>query len=217
VDASTIRKALLLAVIALGLVLIGAREVFEHYDDERSRPGMLRGRLVFDGGTVAGARLSIDRAVGGTDLDGGTFETKVYPNGGTVAKVRVWGSAASAGFPLRSWELEGGERSVPFGPTQEIELGDLPLKLVPSIPPGKIGLAFFPDAGAPLVLYVADNAPASLAGIQRDDLILEVDGVAVGSIDEAMARIPGEPGTTVTIKLRRGEQDILFDIVRMAG
>lgn len=215
-DAQTLRKVLLLAVIGLGVLIIGVREVAERVERHNNRPATFRGRFVYDGGAVGGVKFVI-RGWYETASDAGTFEEKISRYGQREAEIRVWGSAAPAGFPLREWRLGRDKLSVPIEGGQVVDLGDIPLELVPSLPPGKIGLLFNFDGGTPFVEYVPENTPAFFAGIQEDDVVLEVDGVPVSNVDEAMSRIPGEPGTHVLIKLRRGEQVLLLDIVRMAS
>ncbi|NJK27896.1 MAG: S41 family peptidase [Coleofasciculaceae cyanobacterium SM2_3_26] len=58
------------------------------------------------------------------------------------------------------------------------------------------------------VVDVLDNSPASRAGIQAGDRILEIDGIPTSNLEpsEAAERIRGTVGTAVTLKLERGAQ-----------
>jgi len=61
--------------------------------------------------------------------------------------------------------------------------------------------------GCLLVLDVLPGCPAEAAGVLAGDRILAVDGVSiVGQGLEAADRIRGEPGTTVTVTILRGDE-----------
>lgn len=66
------------------------------------------------------------------------------------------------------------------------------------------------------VLSLLDNSPAGEAGIQPGDVVVAVDGqpAAGASEEEVAARIRGEVGTTATIRMRRGAQEIDFSVPR---
>lgn len=68
------------------------------------------------------------------------------------------------------------------------------------------------------VMTPISGTPASRAGIQSGDQIIEIDGESTKgiTIDEAVAKLRGEPGSDVSIKIRRkGEAKLLdFTITR---
>lgn len=78
-----------------------------------------------------------------------------------------------------------------------------------------------PDKGYVKIVAPIDDTPAARAGLQTNDLIVEIDGEDVlgMSIDEATSKLKGEKGTKVDIKvLREREADsfpltIVRDIV----
>ncbi len=72
------------------------------------------------------------------------------------------------------------------------------------------------DSGYILVHDVYDEAPAKDAGIQPGDLITVVNGkqVSVSNVSEMINSLQGEPGTTLTLTVRRNNEDIPFEIVR---
>ncbi len=72
------------------------------------------------------------------------------------------------------------------------------------------------DSGYILVHDVYDDAPAKEAGIQSGDLITVVNGkqVSVSNVAEMVNSLQGEPGTTLTLTVRRNNEDIPFEIVR---
>ncbi len=58
------------------------------------------------------------------------------------------------------------------------------------------------------VIAPIEGSPAEQAGIQPQDVVLEIDGVATTelTLDEAAARMRGQRGTTVTLQLRRPDE-----------
>lgn len=66
------------------------------------------------------------------------------------------------------------------------------------------------DAGEIVIVSPIDDTPASRAGLQADDVILEVDGESITGMDlnEAVDLIKGPVGTEVTLTiLRAGEEE----------
>ena len=59
-----------------------------------------------------------------------------------------------------------------------------------------------------------DDSPAQKAGIKTGDYITAVDGTAVTEIEDLSAAITGENGTPVRITVRRGEDELAYDVVR---
>lgn len=66
------------------------------------------------------------------------------------------------------------------------------------------------DSGYIQVVSVNPNTPAEEAGILPDDLIIQVDDLAVtkDNYSAAVDRISGEEGTTVSLVVRRGAEDL---------
>ncbi|MBD1876088.1 PDZ domain-containing protein [Nodosilinea sp. FACHB-131] len=58
------------------------------------------------------------------------------------------------------------------------------------------------------VIAPIEGSPAEQAGIQPQDVVLEIDGVATTelTLDEAAARMRGQRGTTVTLQLRHPDE-----------
>ncbi|MGH2474446.1 MAG: S41 family peptidase, partial [Candidatus Limnocylindrales bacterium] len=82
-----------------------------------------------------------------------------------------------------------------------------------------IGVRIDPtDDGLPRIVGVFDGSPAAVAGLQIDDVILEVDGrTTTGhTIDEVAGWVRGEAGTTVELTVRRGTEgdELTVSIVR---
>lgn len=70
------------------------------------------------------------------------------------------------------------------------------------------------EDGSVLILDVYDDSPAQSAGIKTGDYIIAVDGVNVSEIDDLSSAISGENGTTVRITVRRGEDELAYDVIR---
>jgi carboxyl-terminal processing protease len=70
-----------------------------------------------------------------------------------------------------------------------------------------------PKTGYLRVISPMENSPAFDAGILPGDLIVGVDGADIQNrpLDEVTGRIKGDAGTTVVVKIRRGELE-LFDV-----
>jgi carboxyl-terminal processing protease len=75
-----------------------------------------------------------------------------------------------------------------------------------------------PDAGYVRVIAPIDDTPAARAGVQTNDLIVEINGddVLGMSLDEAIAKLKGERGTKVDIKIlrERDAEPFLVTLVR---
>jgi carboxyl-terminal processing protease len=71
-----------------------------------------------------------------------------------------------------------------------------------------------PDKGVIKVIAPIDDTPAARAGMQTDDLIVEIDGEAVlgMSIDEAISKLKGKRGTKVDIKVLRARDEDPFEL-----
>lgn len=81
---------------------------------------------------------------------------------------------------------------------------------------GGVGIRMSNQGRRLVVTSVIEGSPAQAAGILPGDIIMEVDGEDVSEMDHTMARekITGEIGTTVTIKVQRGEEQLTFEMVR---
>jgi len=80
-------------------------------------------------------------------------------------------------------------------------------------------LAACPQLSETCVLVVVAplaDSPAEAAGLQPGDVILAVDGQSVNgsTLQDQVGKVRGEPGTKVTLSLRRGEQTLDLTITR---
>ena len=71
-----------------------------------------------------------------------------------------------------------------------------------------------PDKGLVKIVAPIDDTPAARAGLQTNDLIVEIDGEKVlgMSIDDAIAKMKGEKGTKVDIKVLRDHDEAPFSL-----
>lgn len=81
---------------------------------------------------------------------------------------------------------------------------------------GGIGVSFTRNERGEIVLAPVPDGPAARAGVQRGDILISIDGVALPApaTFEDVARIRGEVGTSVTIEVLRAGQRLAFTIVR---
>lgn len=79
-----------------------------------------------------------------------------------------------------------------------------------------VGVLLEMKDGQLTVVSPVENSPASEAGILAGDVIVAVDGepAAGRSEDEVAASIRGEAGTPVTVKVRRGDEEIEYPMLR---
>jgi serine protease Do len=64
------------------------------------------------------------------------------------------------------------------------------------------------------VVEVVDGSPADAAGLRAEDLIVEVDGIAVEQVNDLQRLMAGEViGQTATIQVVRGGNPISVEIV----
>lgn len=66
------------------------------------------------------------------------------------------------------------------------------------------------------IVNILEGTPAEAAGLLEGDIFLEVDGEDVSGFntDQLATRVRGQEGTTVNLKMLRGEKEVEFSIVR---
>ena len=78
-----------------------------------------------------------------------------------------------------------------------------------------VGVTLLPDQNG---LYVTRTqpGPARVAGIRPGDTILSIDGLSAVRLtyEQALGRILGEPGSIVTLRVRRGGHTLVFTVIR---
>ena len=77
-----------------------------------------------------------------------------------------------------------------------------------------IGIAVIDSDEGVIVMGVYEDSPAMEAGIQYGDVLTGIDGKTPADVDEAVELLSGEPGTPVTVTVRRGEEELDFKLNR---
>jgi carboxyl-terminal processing protease len=79
---------------------------------------------------------------------------------------------------------------------------------------GGLGLEVTSDNGLVKVISPIDDTPASRAGMKAGDLILSLDGKSVEglSLNDAVDRMRGPPGSTITLNIKREHVDKPIDV-----
>lgn len=184
------------------------------------------------GGTVVGS--VVDAATGAPvgyarirreGADGGASAQPA--NAGTVS--RLDGTFELTGIPAGPFtlsigagnyhpRLEGGLAATEGGVLGPIQLALDKLRdgETPKIELVGIGVQLTADGDTLRVVMVVPDSGAAAAGIVEGDHIIAVDGVPVTTLgmDGAVGRIRGVPHTTVSVTLRRGEQDVPLVVER---
>ena len=77
-----------------------------------------------------------------------------------------------------------------------------------------IGITVADVDGAITVMSVFEEGPAEEAGMMAGDVIVSVDGVKPSDLDDAVSRMTGEAGTSVTVTVEREGRKMDFDMIR---
>ena len=79
---------------------------------------------------------------------------------------------------------------------------------------GGLGLEVTSDSGLVKVISPMDDTPAARAGMKAGDLILSLDGKSVEglSLNEAVERMRGDAGSTITLNVKREHIDKPIDV-----
>ena len=75
------------------------------------------------------------------------------------------------------------------------------------------------ETGAPtavVVVSVVEASEAERAGIIPGDVVMEVDGVRVGGMQDARAKLSGPIGQDVVVALQRGDRPLTLRVAREA-
>jgi serine protease Do len=82
---------------------------------------------------------------------------------------------------------------------------------------GSMGMEGSDSSRGPMVVNVAPNGPAALAGVRKGDVVVSLDGRLVDSMGAVLAVVRGgDPGETIELELRRGTRELRFQ-VRLAS
>jgi predicted aspartyl protease len=80
-----------------------------------------------------------------------------------------------------------------------------------------VGIMIAYENGVPIIEHLLPNTPASESSIEIGDILVEVDGRQAKTMDslEISELIMGEPGTSVTLVLKRGSQEYRVQLKRV--
>jgi hypothetical protein len=87
----------------------------------------------------------------------------------------------------------------------------------PSSEYGGIGIMLGAMMGVrPTVGGFLPDSPAQAAGLERGDVIMEIDGQPTQglAVQQSMLRLRGVPGTAVSIRVARGDKELTFTVTR---
>lgn len=157
----------------------------------------LRGVVKSGAQPIAGAQVTVDGRKTFTDARGAfaLADLASGPVAIAVAKAgygNTWVSAIAAeGAPPVAIELRGGD---------EVE---------------GVGVVLTPGAGGAVIASVLPGSPAD-GKLAAGDVIVEVGGddVTEAGVHDVIARLRGSPGSSVSIKVRRGADEAQIDVVR---
>lgn len=81
-----------------------------------------------------------------------------------------------------------------------------------------IGVAFNVSTGVPIITNVYVGSQAEKAGLQKGDILLEANHQSLDGLssEEIANLVKGESGTSVLLKIKRGEQELEISVVRAA-
>jgi hypothetical protein len=157
--------------------------------------GNVLGRLVDETGTpVAGAFVTLDRspAIGGDERisgpDGRFRLVNVAPGSHSYLAFSPSFRSTTGNFSLQ--------------PGQALDLGDVRIQRS-STPPGNVGIGIGGSDAAVQVSFVFPDGPAARAGMQVGDQLVQIDGKPVAALADARARLPGDPGSMVSVTFVR--------------
>lgn len=192
-------------------------------------------RIEINCGAQGNATVS-GRAVGS---DGqGLAGVSIYTSGGggsRQAPLAVTGTDGSFSFSLEQRgqitvsgvlgqsEGWGHKRGVPVSPGVVSDIGDLSIvtrderrALHQQRQFGGVGAVLARSDNGPMFQRLVPGGPLDKAGVQANDVILSVDGDAVynESVLSMVQRLRGEPGSSVSLRLWRGGQEIDVNLVR---
>jgi protocatechuate 3,4-dioxygenase beta subunit len=157
--------------------------------------GNVLGRLVDEtGARVSGAFVTLDHspAIGGDERvsgpDGRFRLVNVAPGNHSYLAFSPNFRSVTGNFSLQ--------------PGQSLDLGDVRIQRT-STPPGNVGVGIGGSDAAVQVSFVFPDGPAARAGMQVGDQLVQIDGSRVGTLEDARARLRGDPGSMVSVTFVR--------------
>ena len=157
--------------------------------------GNVLGRVVDEtGAPVPGAFVTLDRtpSIGGDE--------RISGSDGRFRLVNV--APGSHSYLAFAPNFRSTQNNFSLQPGQALDLGDVRIQRT-STPPGNVGVAIGGSDAAVQVSFVFPEGPAARAGMQVGDQLVQIDGKAVATISDARTRLPGDPGSMVSVTFVR--------------
>jgi hypothetical protein len=104
-------------------------------------------------------------------------------------------------------------RTVTVQVGQTVDLGEVVMDGY-TTEPGRIGVTMEQRESAVFVTELAHNGPAATAGLEAGDQIMAIDGLPVSRTEDVVKYVPGAPGTSVSVTIRRTGREQVIQIVR---
>jgi C-terminal processing protease CtpA/Prc len=148
----------------------------------------------------------------------GRIEQKEAPSSSTHLKAKVNSRLKNRVHKMAPASLLAGKANADKRSSLQAKIKETTLKAQAKSGLGVIGIKFRIDGGnPPEIIRVFDTMPAATKGLQVGDLIDAVDGVSTNERDRAEVynMIAGTPGTNVTLKLRRADDEIAVTVSRI--
>lgn len=157
--------------------------------------GNVLGRVVDENGAaVSGAFVTLDHSpsVGGDERISGTD--------GRFRLINV--APGDHSYLIFSGGFRSTTGNLSLQPGQALDLGTVQITRS-STPPGNVGIGVGGSDAAVQVSFVFPDGPAAKAGMQVGDQLVQIDGKPVGTLADARARLPGSPGSVVSVTVVR--------------
>lgn len=166
--------------------------------------GVLLGtvRDAVTGQPIAGAQVRIDGGRRRVQSDGmGGYRLAGFPGGRTSMEVEAPGYRGTVVSGLEVRDGQQLHRDVELSPLDEDAGQGRELELV------GVGMRVNMTEAGLVVVDPVEGSAGARAGLRRDDVILAIDGADPRELGmrESIERIRGEEGTTVTLRVQRGE------------
>ena len=204
----------------------GGRRPFELSRVELAEEGAVAGTVVDgEGQPVAGARVARDHVptwlLAGTAPQGlvvtdahGRFVLRELPEGAVTLEAYApdFGRARQPGVKVVSGRTTVG---ITLALSPDAAEGAASREPAAS---GNVAVTLG-ETAAPVevvVVSVAEGSEAERAGLAAGDVLVAIDGAAVGSMSEARARLAGPAGDDAMVAARRGDQALMLRVTREA-
>ncbi|MFI5377690.1 MAG: PDZ domain-containing protein [Tepidisphaerales bacterium] len=157
------------------------------------------------------------------DKDGNSFafvaalegDTLTLTSGGTTYKLSAQRPAVN---PLAQPQNPLAQTPAPIRPTPVKPDAEPPVAVPPAgNQPGNAGVGMhitLTGEGAIVVDELVDKGPAARGGVRVGDRLIAVDDRPLRNVQDLGTMLPGAPGSTMKLKVQRGNQPLEFNLIR---